>query len=86
MNRIWFTVYSRGQRKLGSSAFEHIFLGEIKREEISGLHNWLFFSNEEEKKRLNYLGWMRVVDFGGVSIICSTDTVVVLITTFSMIM
>ena len=53
---------------MGSSAFEHIFLGEIKREEISGLHNWLFFANEEEKKRLNYLGWMRVVDFGGVSI------------------
>lgn len=65
LNRIWFTVYSRGQRKMGSSAFEHIFVGEIKREEISGLHNWLFFAHEEEKKRLNYLGWMRVVDFGG---------------------
>jgi len=65
LNKIWFTVYSRGNRKLGSSAFEHIFLGEIKRGEVSGLHNWIFFSNEEQNNRLNYLGYLQTTDFNG---------------------
>uniref|UniRef100_A0A1B6HJW4 EndoU domain-containing protein n=1 Tax=Homalodisca liturata TaxID=320908 RepID=A0A1B6HJW4_9HEMI len=65
LKKIWFTVYSRGNRKMGSSAFEHVFLGEIKRGEVSGLHNWIFFNNEEEKNRLNYMGYMQTVDFNG---------------------
>ncbi|XP_054261903.1 endoribonuclease CG2145-like [Macrosteles quadrilineatus] len=65
LNKIWFTVYSRGNRKLGSSAFEHIFLGEIKRGEVSGLHNWIFFSHEEQNNHLNYLGYMQITDFNG---------------------
>ena len=27
---LWFSVYSRGRRILGSSGFEHVFLGEKK--------------------------------------------------------
>ena len=27
---LWFSVYSRGKRILGSSGFEHVFLGEKK--------------------------------------------------------
>lgn len=73
LNKIWFTVYSRGNRKMGSSAFEHIFLGEIKRNEVSGLHNWIYFSNEEQKGRLNYLGHMQTLDFKGVRYLSSSS-------------
>lgn len=68
LNKIWFTVYSRGHKKLGSSAFEHVFLGEIKRDEVSGFHNWIYFGNQEDNKNLNYLGYLNLVQFQGVSI------------------
>ena len=64
---IWFTMYSRGGGKVGSSAFEHVFLGELKRGEISGLHNWIFFANEEGQKNADYLGYIRKLELGGVS-------------------
>lgn len=74
LNQIWFTVYSRGNRKLGSSAFEHIFLGEVKKNEVSGMHNWLYFNHEEQNNRLNYLGYMKLLDFNGVNVILVTLT------------
>ncbi|KAI6226416.1 Endoribonuclease [Aphelenchoides fujianensis] len=42
IRHIWFGVYSRADRKLGSSGFEHVFLGEIveKKMEVGGMHNW----------------------------------------------
>lgn len=36
LKAIWFNMYSRGQGKIGSSGFEHIFLSELKNGEISG--------------------------------------------------
>uniref|UniRef100_A0A1B6CSC7 EndoU domain-containing protein n=1 Tax=Clastoptera arizonana TaxID=38151 RepID=A0A1B6CSC7_9HEMI len=63
--KIWFTIYSRGQKKLGSSAFEHVFMGEIKREEVSGFHNWIYFGHEEDNKHVNYLGYMKILQFQG---------------------
>ncbi|KAK9499928.1 hypothetical protein O3M35_002864 [Rhynocoris fuscipes] len=60
---LWFTTFSRGGRKKGSSAFEHIFLGELKKGDISGLHSWIFFNHEEQKDRINYLGWTKKMDF-----------------------
>ncbi|XP_075222606.1 endoribonuclease Arlr-like isoform X1 [Lycorma delicatula] len=60
----WFTLYSRGHRKKSSSAFEHIFLGEIKANQVSGFHNWIYFNDQESKNGLNYLGWMGETDFG----------------------
>ncbi|KAJ9601547.1 hypothetical protein L9F63_000290, partial [Diploptera punctata] len=62
---IWFTMYSRGGGKIGSSAFEHVFLGELKRGEVSGLHNWIFFANEEVHKDADYMGYIRKLDLGG---------------------
>jgi len=58
----WFTIFSRGDRKMSSSAFEHIFLAEKKNGQVSGLHNWLFFLHEEYAKRLNYLGWLKKIE------------------------
>lgn len=39
IHQIWFGLYSRENRTLGSSGFEHVFLGEIKNGQVSGFHN-----------------------------------------------
>ncbi|KAK9892283.1 hypothetical protein WA026_019090 [Henosepilachna vigintioctopunctata] len=65
LHEIWFYPYSRGKRKVGSSGFEHVFLAEIKKNEVSGLHNWLYFEKEESNQRANYLGYLKKIDLGG---------------------
>ncbi|VEN58144.1 unnamed protein product [Callosobruchus maculatus] len=64
MRLIWFNMYSRGSGRIGSSGFEHVFLAELKNNQVSGLHNWLYFSEEEKKNNANYLGYMKKVDLG----------------------
>ncbi|XP_060530388.1 endoribonuclease CG2145-like isoform X2 [Cylas formicarius] len=61
---IWFNMYSRGGGRIGSSGFEHVFLAELKNNMVSGLHNWLYFSEEEKENRANYLGYMKKIDLG----------------------
>jgi poly(U)-specific endoribonuclease len=61
----WFTIYSRGHHKKSSSGFEHVFLGELNNSQVSGFHNWLFFHHEEKRNKLNYLGWLRTIEFDG---------------------
>jgi len=57
----WFTNYYRGT----SSGFEHVFVGEEKknrntgRSEIIGLHNWMQFAREEMKGNMDYLGYAK---------------------------
>lgn len=60
-------MYSRGQGRIGSSGFEHVFLAELKNNQVSGLHNWLYFNEEEKNRRANYLGYMKKIDLGNVS-------------------
>lgn len=60
-------MYSRGGGRIGSSGFEHIFLGELKNKQVSGLHNWLYFYDQEKKNAANYLGYMKKIDLGNVS-------------------
>ncbi|XP_077296559.1 uncharacterized protein LOC143918471 [Arctopsyche grandis] len=62
LKQTWFNMYSRGGGKIGSSGFEHIFLSEIKNNEISGLHNWLYFHTLENARQVNYLGYLKKVD------------------------
>lgn len=56
---LWFNIYSRGNRVLGSSGFEHIFLHEISESGILGFHNWIYFHDQQQNtnklvlKRLN---------------------------------
>ncbi|XP_028553452.1 poly(U)-specific endoribonuclease-B-like isoform X2 [Dendrobium catenatum] len=44
LNHLWFDLYSRGGGYDSSSAFEHVFVGEIKGRKgnvVSGFHNWI---------------------------------------------
>lgn len=44
LTSLWFELYGRGGTSGSSSAFEHVFVGEIKQrgeQEVSGFHNWI---------------------------------------------
>ncbi|XP_057978555.1 uncharacterized protein LOC131164991 isoform X2 [Malania oleifera] len=61
MTALWFDLYGRGHTSSCSSAFEHVFVGEIKHceeQEVSGFHNWLQFYLEEAKGRVDYQGYI----------------------------
>merc|ERR1712215_135202 len=68
----WFGMYDRakfaplnGGTTLGSSGFEHVFIGEIKKEVVSGFHNWFHWYWLEKADQLNYLGYWEKAEFGG---------------------
>lgn len=54
LKQYWFKMYSRSGGKLDSSAFEHVFVGEIKKGKVTGFHNWLNFYLEEQDDLLQY--------------------------------
>ncbi|KAF3448206.1 hypothetical protein FNV43_RR08919 [Rhamnella rubrinervis] len=61
MTNLWFDLYGRGGTSNSSSAFEHVFVGEVKQhgeQEVSGFHNWLQFYLEEAKGRVDYQGYI----------------------------
>ncbi|KAJ3680631.1 hypothetical protein LUZ60_016909 [Juncus effusus] len=61
MSRLWFDLYGRGGSGGSSSAFEHVFVGEIKNRgenEVSGFHNWIQFYLEEAKGTVDYQGYI----------------------------
>lgn len=68
LKTIWFNLYSRGQGKLGSSGFEHVFVSEFKNGTLSGLHNWLYYYDEEKAGHVDYKGFMKKLPLGNVSI------------------
>ncbi|KAG2573686.1 poly(U)-specific endoribonuclease-B-like isoform X2 [Panicum virgatum] len=60
---LWFDLYGRGGNSNCSSAFEHVFVGEIKgrgqgENEVSGFHNWIQFYLEEAKGNVDYQGYI----------------------------
>ncbi|XP_017467938.1 PREDICTED: poly(U)-specific endoribonuclease homolog [Rhagoletis zephyria] len=64
VKELWFTQYSRGQGRIGSSGFEHVFVHEVKNGTLIGLHNWVYFADEEKAGRLDYKGYLNQVDLG----------------------
>ncbi|XP_075893438.1 uridylate-specific endoribonuclease A [Nelusetta ayraudi] len=54
LKSMWFGLYSRYNKKMDSSGFEHIFAGEIKGGKVSGFHNWIQFYLLERSGQLNY--------------------------------
>jgi len=60
LKKIWFDLYFR-ERGGGrdSSGFEHVFVGEIKEEKVSGFHSWIQYYIEEKKGNVNYKGYIK---------------------------
>ncbi|KAK1286592.1 hypothetical protein QJS10_CPB20g01336 [Acorus calamus] len=61
MKSLWFDLYGRGGGSSCSSAFEHVFVGEIKgrgESEVCGFHNWVQFYLEEAKGTVDYQGYI----------------------------
>lgn len=53
---LWFEFYNRGGTQDSSSAFEHVFVGEVKRRgEVSGFHNWIQVHNPTTAYFLSFL-------------------------------
>lgn len=63
LNSIWFELYSRSgggrRRRMDSSGFEHVFVGEVKNDQVSGFHNWIMFWLEERKGNVDYRGYIK---------------------------
>ncbi|VUZ56353.1 unnamed protein product [Hymenolepis diminuta] len=55
IGNIWFAPYMR-KKRLSSSAFEHVFLGEGHGSRAMGLHYWLPLYLHEHDETLNYYG------------------------------
>jgi hypothetical protein len=58
LNEIWFELYKR-ETKNDSSGFEHVFLGENRRGETTGFHNWIQFWSQEQLGKVDYKGWLK---------------------------
>lgn len=61
MKSLWFDLFDRSGTCDSSSAFEHVFVGEVKQrqtKEVSGFHNWIAFYLEEAKGTIDYQGYI----------------------------
>ena len=57
---LWFKMYTRENGEgADSSGFEHVFVGEIKNDKVSGFHNWIRFYLEEKEGNVNYKGYIK---------------------------
>jgi len=58
--RVWFQLYHRSHGgRADSSGFEHVFVGEIKNEKVSGFHNWVRYYIEEQNGSIDYQGYIK---------------------------
>lgn len=74
LKTLWFSMYSRIPGKVGSSAFEHVFMNEIKNNTLGGLHGWVWFYHKESEPGvqhdIDYQGYIRSSLLGDVSTAC----------------
>lgn len=54
IGQLWFSHYSRALGRPDTSGFEHVFIGEAKNGEISGMHNWVRFYVLENNRTENF--------------------------------
>ena len=58
-------LYDRARTTLGSSGFEHVFVGECcKGGDVGGFHGWYHFYLLEKLGNINYLGHWDQASFG----------------------
>ncbi|KAL3989775.1 Endoribonuclease XendoU family protein [Acanthocheilonema viteae] len=60
IKQLWFEGYSRKSNIISSSGFEHVFMGEHKGSDISGMHSWLRFHLLEQNtsQQFDYHGYI----------------------------
>uniref|UniRef100_A0A5S6QPL3 Endoribonuclease n=1 Tax=Trichuris muris TaxID=70415 RepID=A0A5S6QPL3_TRIMR len=56
---LWFTEYARRGSVVDSSAFEHVFIGELEKGAVIGLHSWIRFAFLEETGAASYIGYKK---------------------------
>jgi poly(U)-specific endoribonuclease len=60
LHSTWFELYHRSHGgRADSSGFEHVFVGEVKDDKVSGFHNWIAVYMEEQKGSLDYRGYIK---------------------------
>ncbi|XP_022222277.2 poly(U)-specific endoribonuclease homolog [Drosophila obscura] len=64
LQELWFTPYSRGRGIVGSSSFEHVFMAELRDQKVLGLHNWIYFADQEQRGNIDYKGWLSHLEMG----------------------
>lgn len=57
LHHIWFKLYRRNVER-DSSAFEHVFCGEIDDGQVKGLHNFVQIYRQEQDGRFDYRGFL----------------------------
>nr|XP_002124119.3 poly(U)-specific endoribonuclease-like [Ciona intestinalis] len=62
LKRMWFGFYSRQNNAMDTSGFEHVFVGEIKTNQVSGFHNWVELYSREQDASLNYYGYVGMTE------------------------
>jgi poly(U)-specific endoribonuclease len=65
LRQYWFMPYTRSGGPLGSTGFEHTFVGELHNNAVSGFHNWVQTYYEEK------LGTFR---YGSITRTCPNET------------
>ena len=63
LKQYWFMLYTRSGGPLDSSGFEHVFVGEIKSNSVSGFHGWVNYYLEELSDQIRFnddLGFCQV--------------------------
>lgn len=50
----------RARGQADTSGFEHVFMGEAKNGEVSGMHSWLrmYLLENDPKERFDYMGFL----------------------------
>ncbi|VDK87275.1 unnamed protein product [Litomosoides sigmodontis] len=59
IKQLWFEGYSRNLHFIDTSGFEHVFMGEYKNGDVSGMHSWLRFYLLEQNasQQFDYRGY-----------------------------
>ncbi|CAB4390140.1 hypothetical protein RhiirA1_412783 [Rhizophagus irregularis] len=57
LHKIWFDLYRR-EGEDDSSAFEHVFVGEVRDGEAKAFHNWITFYFNEKVGKIDYEGFV----------------------------